>query len=344
MNKKPEISLSEGQLSINGQKIAIPKIDLIDIIGKGANAVVLKGHDNLLNRDVAIKIWLPRRGFIYPDKKRFICEIQKVSQIARPRIIRIFDANVIDDKYCYAILELVEGVTLRDWLLSPRDYSSRSLVARKIVRELIVLHKMKIFHGDLHDRNIMIKESEEILLLDFGTSIFCKKGDPHEREKRLLLETGKKILTEEEQYQFLDIDSLNRSPSECVPYALYALIQILDRFHNYEQTDDIEDNEEIAYNQTQLLICCSIWIAEVPFFNIQRFFEVFEQNGFKYAQLVYFFSNSYSGCESFLSSSDYWKPREGFDLSEKNLDNFIQLYSSCKKEFIIRAQNGTLDI
>ena len=171
MNKKPEISLSEGQLSINGKNIEIPKIKLIDFIGSGANGVVFQGYDNQLNRDVAVKIWMPRQGDVYPDKNRFLSEIRKVSPIIRPGIIKIFNADVIEDKYCYAIFELVDGVTLREWLSSPRNYFSRSLVARKIVRELIVLHKMKIFHGDLHDRNIMIRESEEILLLDFGTSV-----------------------------------------------------------------------------------------------------------------------------------------------------------------------------
>lgn len=330
MTKKTAYSFLKGQLSINGQKIAIPKIDLIDIIGKGANAVVLKGHDNLLNRDVAIKIWLPRRGFIYPDKKRFICEIQKVSQIARPRIIRIFDANVIDDKYCYAILELVEGVTLRDWLLSPRDYLLRLDIAKKLSEELIFLHKLKIFHGDLHDRNIMIKESGEILLLDFGTSIFSKSDDPHEREKVILLETSKEILTKE-RFQFLDIESLQQSPSECVPYALDALTRILDFFHTYEKPDD--------HDQNNLVMCCSIWIAFVPFFNIHRFIEVFKQIGVEYPYLIKFFSMSYLTCKKNLSHSDNWGTG-WFDMSEENLDIFSQLYSSCKEKFIIRAQNG----
>ena len=42
--------------SIDHQNITIPKIRFIEILGEGANAVVLKSHDNLLNSDVGIKL------------------------------------------------------------------------------------------------------------------------------------------------------------------------------------------------------------------------------------------------------------------------------------------------
>ncbi len=64
------ISFSDGKLSVNEQNIVIPKINLVEIIGSGANGVVFKAHDTFLNRDVAVKIWLPHRGHQYPDKER----------------------------------------------------------------------------------------------------------------------------------------------------------------------------------------------------------------------------------------------------------------------------------
>jgi tRNA A-37 threonylcarbamoyl transferase component Bud32 len=335
MNQKKEYSFSEGQLSIKGHNIVIPKFSLINIIGEGANALVFKGHDSMLDRDVAVKIWFPRHDFSDSVKAQFLAEVRKISPIIRPQIVRIYDAGVVEDKYCYAILELVEGMTLRDWLLTPRNFILRSNVAKKISEELIFLHKKKIFHGDLHDRNIMIKESGEIILLDFGTSIFTKHADPHKRERVVFLETAKKILKEEDNLQFLDRDSLLRSPSECTPYAIDALSRILDFFYNYE-------NKTEDFDQNKLTFLCACWIVSAPFFNIHRFVEIFKQKNVEYGYLIKFLSIAYSNCKQYLYPS-HSRETEWLDMNKENLKKFIQVYLTWRKEYVIKAKNGQVD-
>ena len=329
--------------SIDHQNITIPKIRFIEILGEGANAVVLKSHDNLLDRDVAVKIWLPREGFRYPDKSRFLAEIRKISPLSRPQIVQIYDANVINGKYCFAILELIDGITLKKWLSEDRDLPSRLDIAKKLFQEIVVLHKLGIFHGDLHDRNILIKNSGEIKLLDFGTSIFCRSDNPHDREKKVLIETGIKILFEEEKYQFLDIDLLLEAPSECVPYVLYTLTRILEFFHMYKlKTGGFSSDND---GKKKLVFTCFTWVSYIPFFCLPKFDEVFKECDIGIEYRTYFLSLVFHWCrEEEIFRKDKSIQLEPMEINAENLEKFNKLYSSRRAEFIQNALDGTVKI
>lgn len=317
---------SNSQLKINNQVISIPDITFTDYIGEGANAVVLKGYDNFLERDVAVKIWLQRNNRKYPNKDQFLGEIKKISTFARPQIVQIHSAGIINDIFCYAILELIDGITLKEWLSQKRDLDLRLDIAKKIFEELIFLHKMKIFHGDLHDKNIMIKKTGEIKLLDFGTSIFCKTDDPHAREREVLLKTSQKIFTDENNWNLLDIDALQKSPSECVPYALYAYTRILEFLKKF-------DNKDELLNKKNLVFACYTWITYIPFFNIRKFLELFELQKIETEYLIYFFSLIFCQSKSnfHIMRSEELEPIE---INEENLKKFSDYYALKRKQFI----------
>jgi serine/threonine protein kinase len=330
-------SFSDGQLLISEENVKIPKINLIDVIGEGANGVVLKGYHVVLSRDVAVKIWLPRDGFQYPDKKRFFAEIRKISKLKRNRIITIYDADIIAGKYCYAILELVEGITLQEWLKNTRSFEDRLLVAKKIFTEVKYVHDKNIFHGDLHDRNILILENGEVKLLDFGTSIFSHVDDPHERESKILLQTALEIFPEEKHCQFINKNALRKTPPICVSYTLDAYIRILGFFR------DFMDEKDKKTGQNNLTFLCALWTESVPFFNIQRFLDIFIEKKIDFGYLVKFISIVYSGCLRKMSPNE---KRETMWLNvndDDTISTVLTQYSLWQENFTKQVRDGTFD-
>jgi len=320
-----------GQLRINKQTINIPNITFIEKIGNGANAVVLKGHDILLKRDVAVKIWLPRKNCKYPNRAQFIGEIRKISFLVRPQIVQIYSADIINEKYCYAILEFVDGLTLEKWLSQKRDLNLRLVIAKKIFEELIFLHKLKIFHGDLHDKNIMITKTGEIKLLDFGTSIFCKKRDPHIRERTVLLETLQNIFSYEDNLNLLDIHSLQKSPSECIPYAIYTYTRILDFLIKFDNKNNLLDKKTLVF-------ACYTWITYIPFFNIQKFLEVFKIRKIEPEYQIYFFSLMFCQAKSPFPVMKY-EELKPLEINETNLKKFSENYAIMRAQFIKQLEH-----
>jgi len=329
---------SDGQFSIKGRNIFIPKIKLLSVIDDtGANGVVLKGHHLILNRDVAVKIWLPRRGFEYPDPDRFLAEIQKISNLKRNRIVTIHDADIIDRKYCYAILELVEGVTLREWLKKKRSLDERSSIAKKIFTEIKYVHNKNIFHGDLHDRNILILENSEVKLLDFGTSIFSHTDDPHERESKILFQTFLKIFPEEKHCQLIDKKALRRTHPICVSYTLDTYIRILGFFR------DFRDEKDKKHGQNRLTILSAIWTVSIPLFNIQRVLDKLIEKKIDFGYLVKFISIAYSGCLQKISPIEK-REMEWLNINDVGtMSAVLTQYSLWQEEFKKRVRDGTID-
>ena len=54
------VIVENSQLKINGSVIELENIKFINILGKGANGIVFKAFDAMLERDIAIKFWLKK--------------------------------------------------------------------------------------------------------------------------------------------------------------------------------------------------------------------------------------------------------------------------------------------
>jgi serine/threonine protein kinase len=156
------------ELSINNNKIDIPNYMFLEEIGRGANGIVIKSLDKTLSRLVAVKVWLPRKGVLYPDKDRFLLEVRKLTQLKSSSIVQIYSADEIDNKYFFAVLELCNGITLSQWLKGNKSFAERSIILERVYQEIEEVHKQKIYHGDLHSNNILIDDYLNIKILDFG--------------------------------------------------------------------------------------------------------------------------------------------------------------------------------
>lgn len=178
---------------IDGKKIILNNYSVSEIIGSGANGVVLKGTENITNLTRAIKIWLPNSSKGKSNKTRGVEEIKKISKLEHKNIVKYY-ATGESCGYKFCILEKIDGISLKRYL---KDFSPgiviRYDILSKILEALRYSHEHNIYHGDLHEDNVLIEKDGNIKVLDFGTSCFGKESSMI-RDSRLLYNTGIDIL------------------------------------------------------------------------------------------------------------------------------------------------------
>jgi Tol biopolymer transport system component len=142
--------------------------EVIGPIGAGGMGEVYRARDAKLNRFVALKV-LHGHFAADPDRlARFEREAQAVAALSHPGILAIHDFGSADG-VTYAVMELLEGGTLRERLDSGPIAASRAVdLATQIVRALAAAHDKGIVHRDLKPENVFVTSDGHVKILDFG--------------------------------------------------------------------------------------------------------------------------------------------------------------------------------
>jgi serine/threonine-protein kinase len=128
---------------------------------------VWRARDHRLQRDVAVKVLL---GTAHADDAlpRFEREARAVAALSHPNILAIHDFGT-ESGTLYAVMELLEGATLRERLDQSELEVSRALDwAHQIAQGLAAAHERGITHRDLKPENIFITRDGVVKILDFG--------------------------------------------------------------------------------------------------------------------------------------------------------------------------------
>ena len=144
-------------------------------IGSGANGQVFKGVQKNTDRKVAIKVWIPNKksknGKV--SEEQFLREVQKVAQLKHKNIVTIYDAKILEGFYI-CIMEYVSGITLKEWLRRNHSKGKKIALLTEVLDTVLFYQEKGIIHGDLHGRNIIVKEEGQIQIIDFGTRACLK--------------------------------------------------------------------------------------------------------------------------------------------------------------------------
>jgi serine/threonine protein kinase len=159
----------------------IGKYPVIKEIGSGATSRVYLARDPFANRDVAIKVFLfaqdsdPQAERM--THKAFVTEASLAGKMNHPHIVDIFDA-VVEPDFSYLVMEYVPGVTLEahsdvDTLLPLGKVVE---IVFKCVRALEYAFQHGVIHRDIKPGNIMLSQSGETKVGDFGASFQQRHG------------------------------------------------------------------------------------------------------------------------------------------------------------------------
>lgn len=155
---------------VKGTKIN-DRYQIIKTLGEGGMANVYLAHDNILDRNVAVKVL---RGDLANDEKfvrRFQREALSASSLSHPNIVEMYDVGEDDGQY-YIVMEYVDGKTLKQ-VLKQRGHLSITEVVDimlQLTDGLAHAHDAYIIHRDIKPQNIMILSNGMIKITDFGVA------------------------------------------------------------------------------------------------------------------------------------------------------------------------------
>ena len=155
---------------------------ILEKLGEGGMAAVFKAHDTRLDRDVAIKIirtdTLDTQEFL----ARFEREAKALAKLQHPNIVNVIDYGD-HEGVPYLVMEYISGGTLKDRFGQPATYQEAAAILAPIARALEFAHKKGVIHRDIKPQNILITESGDPMLTDFGIAKILGVDDSAEWTK-----------------------------------------------------------------------------------------------------------------------------------------------------------------
>ena len=150
-------------------KILANRYEIMNLVGSGGMAEVYKAKCHRLNRYVAIKVLKEEFGKDAEFVKRFHTEAQAAAGLMHPNIVNVYDVGEGDGLH-YIVMELVEGITLKDYIQQKGCLSSSEtiVIATQIALGMEAAHKNKTVHRDIKPQNIMITNDGRVKVADFG--------------------------------------------------------------------------------------------------------------------------------------------------------------------------------
>ncbi len=155
--------------SLAGQKL--DKYDVLEEVGHGGMAVVYRGRDTVLDREVAVKVLHTHLADREESRRRLQREAKTVAKLRHDNIVEIFDSSDPEQGgSSYIVCEFIHGVTLRDWLDKRRKTRPilAAMIAHRLCAPLEHAHSLGIVHRDIKPENVMIRDDGCLKLMDFG--------------------------------------------------------------------------------------------------------------------------------------------------------------------------------
>lgn len=151
----------------HGSQRRIAHFELSEQLGRGTFGTVWRARDTRLDREVAIKI--PRKGQLTPEEsEKFLREARAAAQLNHPGIVGVHEVGRESDTV-FIVSDLVEGVTLTDWLSAHRPSPCEAAdMAARIADALHHAHENGVTHRDLKPGNLMTDRQGNLHLMDFG--------------------------------------------------------------------------------------------------------------------------------------------------------------------------------
>ncbi|GAA3373402.1 protein kinase [Streptomyces sannanensis] len=142
-------------------------------LGRGGMAEVFAAEDVRLGRSVAVKLLRADLAEDPVSKARFTREAQSVAGLNHHNIVAVYDSGedeVGGNSVPYIVMELVEGRTIRDLLISSEAPSPDQalVIVSGVLEALAYSHQHGIVHRDIKPANVIITDNGAVKVMDFG--------------------------------------------------------------------------------------------------------------------------------------------------------------------------------
>jgi serine/threonine protein kinase/predicted Zn-dependent protease len=142
--------------------------EIIRLLGEGGMGQVYLAKDDILERQVAIKLLPEEMERDFQTRQRFEREAKSAAALDHPFICKVYETGESEEK-SFIAMEYVEGKTLHEKMEEePLSLRDALRIALEIAEALDAAHKKRIIHRDLKPANIMITPQGHAKVMDFG--------------------------------------------------------------------------------------------------------------------------------------------------------------------------------
>jgi hypothetical protein len=155
-------------MAVTGTKVLAGRYVLHAVLGTGGMATVWRARDEVLSRDVAVKVLNQQFAADPGFAARFEREARHAAGLSHPRLVTVFDCGV-DGSTPFIVMELIAGRTLRQVLdgVGTVPVGEAVRIAAAVCEALEVAHAAGLVHRDIKPANIVLAGSD-VKVLDFG--------------------------------------------------------------------------------------------------------------------------------------------------------------------------------
>lgn len=149
--------------------ILCDRYEILEVVGAGGMSIVYKARCHRLNRNVAIKVLKPEFSNDKNFVTKFKIEAQASAGLTHPNIVNVYDVYD-DDGIYFIVMELVDGITLKEYIEQNGRLSMDKALdfSIQIASGLEAAHENHIIHRDIKPQNIIVSKNGNIKVTDFG--------------------------------------------------------------------------------------------------------------------------------------------------------------------------------
>lgn len=141
---------------------------LVGLLGRGGTSAVWAAHDEVLARDVAVKLLDPTACAELADGERLAREARAAARLHHPHVVSVYDMGV-HDGVTFLVMERLSGRTFADELAAgPVPPARLREVALEVLAALDLAHRRGVLHRDIKPANLLLTADGSVKVADFG--------------------------------------------------------------------------------------------------------------------------------------------------------------------------------